>query len=295
VAGFCFFGLFGIWEYEMSTAVLVHELYKKFSTPGLQIWGRTSRLGLKASGHIGASYPALVVAAVDHVSFTVQEAEIFGVLGASDSGKTTLVRLLATLLQPDEGELYIFGRDAIRQPRQVQRLVNRVSVEASFFKKRSPVENLLYGARLYGFSGSEIRGQAEDILVRLGLGSDEIYQPLETLDRAAQQKVAIANALLARPRLLLLDEPTRGFDRQTQGEVLQVLRDLREAYGMTILITTEDMAQVEGLCDHIALLESGRLAALDTAEGLKQQLLFHGWQSIIQAAPELSGKTDQGA
>ena len=242
----------------MSTAVLVHELYKKFTTPGLQIWGRTSRLSLKASGHASASYPALVVVAVDHVSFAVQEAEIFGVLGASDSGKTTLVRLLATLLQPDEGELRIFGQDALRQPRQVQRLVNRVSVEASFFKKLSPLENLIYGARLYGFSGSEIRRQAEDLLVRLGLGLDEIYQPLEALSRAAQQKVTIANALLARPRLLLLDEPTRGLDRQTQGEVLQVLRELREAHGTTILITSEDMAQVEGLCDRIAVLESGK-------------------------------------
>jgi ABC-2 type transport system ATP-binding protein len=276
----------------MSTAVLAHELYKKFTTPGVQIWGRTSRLSLKASAQAGAGYPALVVVAVDHVSFTVQETEIFGVLGASDSGKTTLVRLLATLLQPESGELQIFGQDAIHQPRQVQRLVNRVSVEASFFKKLSAVENLLYGARLYGFGGSEIRRQAEDLLVRLGLAPAEIYLPLEALERIAQQKVTIANALLARPRLLLLDEPTRGLDRQTEGEVLQVLRELREAHGTTILITAEDMAQVGGLCDRMAVLESGRLAALDTPEGLRRQLLFQGLQSIIQAAPALAGKTE---
>lgn len=271
----------------MSTAVLVHELYKKFTTPGLQIWGRASRLSLRASGHAALSYPALLVVALDHVSFDVQEAEIFGVLGASDSGKTTLIRLLATLLQPDEGELHIFGQDAIRQPRQVQRLVNRVSVEASFFKKLSPVENLLYGARQYGFGGNEIRRHAEVLLVRLGLGPDEIYQPLETMSHAAQQKVTVANALLARPRLLLLDEPTRGLDRQTQGEVLQVLRELREAHGTTILITSEDMAEVEGLCDRIAVLESGKLAALDKPEGLNRQLLFQRLQSIIQGEPYL--------
>jgi ABC-2 type transport system ATP-binding protein len=276
----------------MSTAVLAHELYKKFTTPGLQIWGRTSRLSMKTSTQAGSGYPALVVVAVDHVSFTVQETEIFGVSGAKDSGKTTLVRLLATLLQPEAGELHIFGQDAICQPRQVQRLVNRVSVEASFFKKLSAVENLLYGARLYGFSGSEIRRQAEGLLVRLGLGPAEIYQPLEALGRAGQQKVTIANALLARPRLLLLDEPTRGLDRQTEGEVLQVLRELREAHGTTILITAEDMAQMEGLCDRMAVLESGRLAALDAPEGLKRQLLFQGLQSNIQTAPELVGKTE---
>jgi len=276
----------------MSTAVLVHELYKKFTTPGLQIWGRASRSSLKVSGHAGAGYPALVVVAVDHVSFNVQEAEIFGVLGASASGKTTLVRLLATLLQPDAGELHIFGQDAIRQPRQVQRLINRVSVEASFFKKLSPVENLLYGARLYGLSGSETRRQAEDLLVRLGLSPEDLYQPLEAMGRAEQQKVTIANALLTRPRLLLLDEPTRGLDQQTEGEVLQVLRDLREAYGTTILITAEDMVEMEGLCDRIAVLESGRLAALYPAQGLKRQLLFQGLQSIMQAAPELAGKKE---
>ena len=279
----------------MSTAVLVHELYKKFTTPGLLIWGRTSRLSLKASGHAGAGYPALVVVAVDHVSFDVQEAEIFGVLGANASGKTTLVRLLATLLQPDDGELHIFGQDAIRQPRQVQRLINRVSVEASFFKKLSPIENLLYGARLYGFSASEIRRQAEDLLVRLGLSPDVLYQPLEALGRAEQQKVTIANALLARPRLLLLDEPTRGLDRQTQGEVLQVLRELRENQGTTILITAQDMVELEGLCDRIAVLESGRLAALDTAQGVKRQLLFQGLQSILQSVPELVAETNQDA
>jgi len=276
----------------MSTAVLVHKLYKKFTTPGLQIWGRTSRLSLKASGQAGAGYPALVVVAVDHVSFEVQEAEILGILGASDSGKTTLIRLLATLLQPDEGELHIFGHDALRQPRQVQRLVNRVSVDASFFKKLSPLENLLYGARLYGFSGSDIRRQAEQLLGRLGVGQTEIYQPLETLGRAAQQKVTIANALLARPRLLLLDEPTRGLDRQTQNEVLQVLKDLREAHGTTVLITAEDIAELDGLCDRIAVLESGKLAALDTPQGLKQQLLFQGLQSILQAVPQMIGKTE---
>jgi ABC-2 type transport system ATP-binding protein len=279
----------------MSTAVLVHELYKKFTTPGLQIWGRTPRLSLKASGHASAGYPALVVVAVDHLSFSVQEAEIFGVLGASDSGKTTLVRLLATLLQPDEGELRIFGQDAIRQPRLVQRLVNRVSVDASFFKKLSPLENLLYGARLYGFSGNAIRRHAEDLLARLGLAPGEIYQPLEALSRTAQQKVTIANALLARPRLLLLDEPTRGLDQQTHGEVLQVLRELREAHGTTVLITAENLAQVEGLCDRIAVLDSGRLAALDAPQELSRQLLFQGLQSIVRTAPELAGKMKQDA
>ena len=274
----------------MSTAILAREIYKRFNTPGLQIWGRTSRLSLKASGHAALSYPALVVVAVDHVSFTVQEGEIFGIAGDRESGKTTLIRLLATVLQPDEGELQIFGLDAIRQPRQVSRLVNRVSVEASFFKKLSPIENLLYNARIHGFSGSETRRTAGDILARLGLEAEAIYRPMEAMDRLSQQKVTIANALLGRPRLLLLDEPARGFDQQTKGEVMQILRELREAHGTTIVITAEEIAEVESACDHLAVLESGRLAALDTPEGLKRQHLFQGLQAILQERPERVGK-----
>jgi len=265
----------------MSTAVLVHQLYKKFITPGVQIWGHSSRMNLKRFGYAALSYPALAVAAVDHVSFDVQEAEIFGILGACDSGKTTLIRLLAALLQPDGGDLRIFGLDVLRQPRQAQRLVNRVSGEASFFKKLSPIENLLNGARQYGFSGSEIRRHAQDLLARLGIEAHAFHQPLETLNRHDQQIVTIANALLSRPRLLLLDEPTRGLERQTANEVRQILRELRLAHGVTILATAQDLADLDGLCDRAATLESGRLTGLDTPELLRHQLLFQGLQYVL--------------
>ncbi len=274
----------------MSTAVLARELYKRFNTPGLQVWGRTTRLSPRTPGHASLSFPALVVVALDHVSFSVQEGEIFGICGASESGKTTLIRLLATLLQPDEGELQIFGLDAARQPRQVLQLVNRVLMGASFFKKLSPIENLLYNARLYGLNGNETRRLAGDLLVRLDLQPQAIQRPMEEMDRLSQQKVAIANALLMRSPLLLLDEPTRGLDQQTKGEVLRMLCEMREAHGTTIVITAEEIAEVEGVCDQLAVLENGKLAALDTPEGLRRQHLFQGLQSILQQAPEKVAK-----
>src|SRR3990170_6357190 len=117
------------------------------------------------------------VVAVDEVSFDVRRGEIFGVLGPNGSGKSTLIRLIATLLLPDDGEVQVFGHDVVRQPMRVRRLINRVSVEASFFKKLSPMENLLYGARLYGLEWRETRQRVVEILTRLGLEERTIYRP----------------------------------------------------------------------------------------------------------------------
>jgi ABC-2 type transport system ATP-binding protein len=208
------------------------------------------------------------IVAVDHVSFTVAEGEIFGVLGPNGSGKSTLIRLVATLLLPDDGELKVFGYDVVRQPRQVQELINRVSVEASFFKKLSPMENLLYGARLYGLPGKETRQQVVKILTRLGLEDRSIYSPMEEMSRGMQQKVAIARALLSKPRLLLLDEPTTGLDPRSKREVQAVVEELQQQ-GTTIVLTTHDMREAEILCDRVAIIEGGKIVALDTPEGLK--------------------------
>jgi len=137
--------------------------------------------------------------AVNSVSFSVQRGEIFGVLGPNGSGKSTLIRLIATLLVPDDGHITVFGHDVAKEPMAVRRLINRVSVEASFFKKLSPMENLMYGARLYGVQAQEARAQVKDILTRLGLEEKNIYRPMEEMSRGMQQKVAIARAFLSRP------------------------------------------------------------------------------------------------
>ena len=210
------------------------------------------------------------VIAVNKVSFEVEEGEIFGVLGPNGSGKSTLVRLIATLLLPDEGSVTVFGHDVVRQALAVQKLINRVSVEASFFKKLSPMENLIYGARLYGLQASHARQQIVEILTRLGLENDVIHKPVEEMSRGMQQKVAIARALLTRPAVLLLDEPTTGLDPRSKLEVQAVIRELCEADGTTILLTTHDMTEADNLCDRIAIMDLGEVVALDTPQGLKK-------------------------
>jgi ABC-2 type transport system ATP-binding protein len=210
------------------------------------------------------------VVAVNAVSFEVGRNEIFGILGPNGSGKSTLIRLMATLLVPDEGQIEVFGFDVARDEMEVKRLINRVSVDAAFFKKLSGIENLMYAARLYGLPGKEARAQAFEILHRLGLKDKEITGPLEDMSRGMQQKVAIARAFLSRPMLLLLDEPTTGLDPRSKREVQAFVRDLQEIHDATIVLTTHDMHEAEALCDRIAILDEGEIVALDTPAGLKK-------------------------
>jgi len=192
------------------------------------------------------------------------------VLGPNGSGKSTLIRLMATLLLPDDGYLKIFGYDVVADSFKVQGLINRVSVEASFFKKLSPMENLMYGARLYGMSGSETKKQVVEILTRLGLEKRSIYSPMEEMSRGMQQKVAIARALLTKPKVLLLDEPTTGLDPRSKREVQAVIEELRNDFGTTMLLTTHDMLEADILCDRVAIMDKGDMVALDTPENLKK-------------------------
>lgn len=281
----------------MSNAIVVKEVYKKFGKPGKPLWQRLPALWAGgAAGKDGAKNgkngqaPRIVVA-VDRVSFSVQEGEIFGVLGPNGSGKSTLIRLMATLLLPDEGSIQVFGHDVVREAMQVQRLINRVSVEASFFKKLSPMENLLYGARLYGMEGGETRRRVVEILTRLSLEKRSIYQPMEEMSRGMQQKVAIARALLSRPRLLLLDEPTTGLDPRSKREVQAVIRELNEEHGTTMLLTTHDMIEADTLCDRVAIIDSGKIVALDTPQALKKIISQNGHEPTLEDVfLELTGK-----
>lgn len=213
--------------------------------------------------------PTRRVAAVQDLTFSVRRGEIFGIIGPNGSGKSTLVRLLSTLLLPDEGTIRIFGHDAVAEQQKVRRLINRVSVEAAFFKKLSALENLSYAARLYDLPVREARERAIDILRRLGLPRSKLDVPLEELSRGMQQKVAIARALFTSPVLLLLDEPTTGLDPRSKREVQEFIRQLHDEHGATVLLTTHDMQEAERLCGRIAFLKDGRFVALGTPDELK--------------------------
>jgi ABC-2 type transport system ATP-binding protein len=282
-------------EAEMSEAIVIKQAYKKFGKPGTPLWKRlinsSGRTNGKKNSGAAAQNKKPVVTAVDNVTFSVKMGEIFGVLGPNGSGKSTLIRLIATLLLPDGGSIEVFGHDVVRQPREVQRLINRVSVEASFFKKLSPMENLIYGARLYGMEGGETRRKVVEILTRLGLEERSIYAPMEEMSRGMQQKVAIARALLSRPRLLLLDEPTTGLDPRSKREVQDVVRELNQESGTTILLPTHDMLEADALCDRVAIIDNGKIVAMDTPKKLKNLISSNGHEPTLEDVfLELTGK-----
>lgn len=209
------------------------------------------------------------VVAVDNVSITVEPGEIFGLLGPNGTGKSTLIRVISTLLLPDEGTIRVFGLDVERDEAEVKRLINRVSVEASFFKKLTPMENLIYAARLYGVDAGDARVEAVRILTLLGLEERSIWAPMEDMSRGMQQKVAIARAFLTSPVLLLLDEPTTGLDPHSKRAVQSFVRDIRSEHDTTVLLTTHDMYEADVMCDRVAIIDKGRIVALDTPTALK--------------------------
>jgi ABC-2 type transport system ATP-binding protein len=207
-------------------------------------------------------------AALADVSFSVARGECVAVLGQNGSGKSTLVRALSTLLLPDGGRAEVFGHDVVREARAVRRLVNRVSVEASFFKRMSALENLSYAARFYGLTAATTRTLIPEILERVSFAAGRAGEPMEDLSRGMQQKVALARALLTSPVLLLLDEPTTGLDPRSKLEVQTLVRELRAEHDTTVLLCTHDLDEAHELAERIGILHAGRLLALAPAREL---------------------------
>jgi ABC-2 type transport system ATP-binding protein len=206
--------------------------------------------------------------ALSDVTFTVERGECVAILGQNGSGKSTLVRALSTLLLPDGGEARVFGYDIVREAKAVRRLVNRVSVEASFFKRMSAAENLSYAARFYGMTPAVTRTRIPEILQHVGFPLSRRSEPMEDLSRGMQQKVALARALLTSPVLLLLDEPTTGLDPRSKRDVQKFVSELRAAHDTTILLCTHDLAEAEALAERVGILHAGRLLALEPAAEL---------------------------
>jgi ABC-2 type transport system ATP-binding protein len=226
--------------------------------------------------------------ALQDVTFTMERGECVAILGQNGSGKSTLVRLLSTLLINDGGEARIFGYDAFRETRVIRRLVNRVSVEASFFKKMSAMENLSYAARFYGMPPSKTRRAIPEILERVGFPAERRGEAMENLSRGMQQKVALARALLTSPVLLLLDEPTTGLDPRSKLEVQEFIREVRAKHDATILLCTHDLNEAELLADRVGILDRGELLVLEPADELKAR---YGAATLEEAFMAATGRT----
>jgi ABC-2 type transport system ATP-binding protein len=210
------------------------------------------------------------VRALDGVDLTVAEGTVLGLLGPNGAGKTTTVRILATLLKPDAGRATVAGFDVLRHPDQVRSVIGLSGQYAAVDENLTGRENLWLFGRLYQLRSAEAHRRADDLLVQFDLdeAGDRV---VKTYSGGMRRRLDLASALIGRPRLLILDEPTTGLDPRSRLGMWDVIRDLvRE--GVTLLLTTQYLEEADELADQIAVVDHGRIIARGTADELKAQV-----------------------
>jgi ABC-2 type transport system ATP-binding protein len=214
--------------------------------------------------------------AVDHIAFEVREGEIFGFLGPNGAGKTTTQRMLTTLLEPSSGKISVFGHDLARDAYPVKGQIGLVPEESNVYAELTGWENLIFTARLYRMDRAVRSARAQELLETFDLWEKRNLK-VENFSKGMRRRLSIAMAVIHRPRLLFLDEPTPGLDAQSARTIHEMIRKMN-AEGTTIFLTTHQIEEASLLCDRVAIINHGQIAAIDTPERLKQA--FRRVQSV---------------
>jgi ABC-2 type transport system ATP-binding protein len=238
----------------MSHAIEVHDLTKIYPSPG------------KGAGFL----------AVDQINFTVKQGEIFGFLGPNGAGKSTTQRMLTTLLTPTEGQILILGHDLADDAYPAKRQVGLVPEESNVYTELTAWDNLMFTGRLYRMSKADRTARAEELLKDFGLW-DKKDVKAENFSKGMKRRLSIAMAIIHKPALLFLDEPTPGLDVQSARTIQNHIRQL-SAEGTTVFMSTHQIEEANQLCDRVAIINHGKIAAIDTPEKLKQT--FQQVQSV---------------
>ncbi|WP_135820160.1 ABC transporter ATP-binding protein [Halostella litorea] len=211
------------------------------------------------------------VTAVDDLSFAVEEGELFGLLGPNGAGKSTLINMLVTLLRPSAGTASVDGHDVVEETAAVRNSLGIVFQEPALDEELTGAENLAFHARLYGLSGRERERRTDEVLELVGL-TGERDDPVNTYSGGMKRRLEIARGLLHEPSVLFLDEPTTGLDARTRRDTWEYIRRLNRESGVSIVLTTHYIEEAEQLCDRVAIVDEGEVAAIDSPEALKRSL-----------------------
>jgi ABC-2 type transport system ATP-binding protein len=209
--------------------------------------------------------------AVDRVSFQVRAAEIFGFLGPNGAGKTTTIMMLTTLIRPTSGRALVCGYDVVTAPHRVRQQLGYVSQDVAVDDTLTGWENLYLQGRLYHVAPAELRVRIAEVLATVEL-EEHAHRPVATYSGGMRKRLDIAAGLIHRPRLLFLDEPTLGLDIQTRSRIWEYIRRMRDDHGVTVFLTTHYMEEADRLCDRVAIIDQGRIVALDAPAALKRSL-----------------------
>ena len=233
----------------------------------------------KAFGHI---------VAVDDVSFSIRRKEIFGLLGPNGAGKTTTIRMLSTVLNPDEGDVAIGGYSVARESDRVREIIGVCPQELALYPELSARDNLVFFGRMAGLSRREASEASNENLERVGL-RDRARDKVDKFSGGMKRRVNIAIALMSRPQLLFLDEPTVGIDPQSRFHIFETVETLRDE-GLTVLYTTHYMEEADRLCDRLGVMDNGRVIRLGSPRELKSEIGDPAEVSLESVFLELTGR-----
>ena len=226
---------------------------------------------------------------VDDVSFSIRRQEVFGLLGPNGAGKTTTIRMLSTVLAPDAGDVTIGGHSVLREADEVRKIIGVCPQELALYEELSARDNLVFFGRMAGLGRRQANQAAAENLELVGL-ADRASDAVRKFSGGMKRRVNIAVALMSRPQLLFLDEPTVGVDPQSRNHIFETILRLRDE-GMTVLYTTHYMEEADRLCDNIGVMDRGRLIALDTPVGLKSTIGDPDEVTLEQVFLNLTGRS----
>jgi len=229
------------------------------------------------------------VQAVDGLTLEIREGEIYGLLGPNGSGKTTTILILLGLTEPTGGEVQVCGFNPTREPLKVKRLVGYLPENVGFYEDLTARENLRFIARLNGIPDRESKKRIEEVLEQVGL-SEVADRPVGTYSRGMRQRLGIADVLIKQPRLAILDEPTTGIDPEGASQILDMIVRMRDERGMTIMLSSHLLHQVQRICDRVGIMHRGQLVAEGSVDELGARTSGEGLElevQVVGAGPEL--------